>query len=82
MSSARMSWMRSAAHILPPANLLLVIECLIVFLLFAFSAAAQEKTKDLTELNLEDLMNVKVYGASKHMENASDAPSSNATAHQ
>jgi outer membrane receptor for ferrienterochelin and colicins len=49
---------------------------LITFFLSALPAAAQETTKDLTEMTLEDLMNLQVYSASKHMERASDAPSS------
>jgi len=37
---------------------------------------AQQETKDLTETRLEDLANVQVYSASKHMQSTSDAPSS------
>ena len=49
---------------------------LMIFLLFAVSAAAQEATKDLGEASLEELGNIQVYSASKHMQSASDAPSS------
>src|SRR5580698_11323421 len=36
----------------------------------------QPAAQDLSKLNLEDLMNITVYSASKHMQRASDAPSS------
>jgi outer membrane receptor for ferrienterochelin and colicins len=47
-----------------------------IFLLFALTAAAQERTKDLGEASLEELGTIQVYSASKHMQSASDAPSS------
>jgi outer membrane receptor for ferrienterochelin and colicins len=57
----------------------------LTFLLFVFGrfvgpAAAQqgpqEETKNLGEASLEDLGQIQVYSASKHMQKASDAPSS------
>jgi outer membrane receptor for ferrienterochelin and colicins len=50
----------------------------LLFLLFGFvrTAAAQEETNDLGQASLEELGNIKVYSASKHMQSASDAPSS------
>src|SRR3984957_8293228 len=76
-SIVRMSWAgSSSSHGLLWASRLPVIAGLTIFLLFALPAAAQETTKDLTELSLEDLMKVEVYSASKHLQNASDAPSS------
>ena len=36
----------------------------------------QEPIKDLAEASLEQLMNIKVYSASKHLQTASEAPSS------
>jgi outer membrane receptor for ferrienterochelin and colicin len=48
----------------------------IIFLLFALPAVAQETTKDLGTASLEELGNIQVYSASKHMQSASDAPSS------
>jgi outer membrane receptor for ferrienterochelin and colicins len=72
MSVAKASWTGSSLS----ASRLQVIVGLIIFLLFGVPSTAQQKTNDLTELNLEDLMKVEVYSASKHMENASDAPSS------
>jgi iron complex outermembrane receptor protein len=48
----------------------------IILLLSALPAAAQEKTKDLAEASLEELGTIQVYSASKHMQSASDAPSS------
>jgi iron complex outermembrane receptor protein len=54
-----------------------------LFLAFLFSIAAekadcagQEPIPDLSEATLEQLGNVKVYSASKHLQAASDAPSS------
>jgi outer membrane receptor for ferrienterochelin and colicin len=58
-----------------PANLP-ATSWLMIFLLFALPAAAQEQTKDLGEASLEQLGNIQVYSASKHMQSASDAPSS------
>ena len=76
-SVARMPWTRSSrCHTSPSASCLPVIAWLIIFLLFVLPASAQEKTKDLMEVSLEDLVNVEVYSASKHTENVSDAPSS------
>ena len=51
---------------------------LVLFLLFMFAvtAAAQEETKDLGEASLEELGNIQVYSASKHMQSTSDAPAS------
>ncbi len=49
---------------------------LIAFVLLALPAMAQEQKSDLTDLSIEDLMNVEVYGASKHMQSARDAPAS------
>jgi iron complex outermembrane receptor protein len=46
-----------------------------LILLFVLPAPAQD-TKDLGEASLEELANVKVYSASKHMQSTSDAPSS------
>lgn len=72
-----MPWTRSSrCHTSPSASRLPVIAWLIIFFLFVLPASAQEKTKDLMEVRLEDLVNVEVYSASKHTENASDAPSS------
>jgi outer membrane receptor for ferrienterochelin and colicins len=49
---------------------------LMIFLLFAVTATAQEQTKDLGDASLEELGNIQVYSASKHMQSTSDAPSS------
>ena len=56
---------------------------LLVLALFSGSfCRAQEasvpdpQTPDLTQLSLEDLLNVRVYAASKHLESVNDAPSS------
>jgi iron complex outermembrane receptor protein len=54
--------------------------CVCAFLLFAAPARAQEERKDvpadLGQASLEELGQIQVYSASKHMQNASDAPSS------
>jgi outer membrane receptor for ferrienterochelin and colicins len=77
MNFARMLWTGSSpCHTSHSASCLPVIAWLTIFFLFVLPAAAQEKTKDLTQLSLEDLMNVEVYSASKHMQRTSDAPSS------
>ncbi len=49
-----------------------------VLTIFAFTAtaASQQATKDLSNATLEELSNIQVYSASKHMQSASDAPSS------
>ncbi len=46
-----------------------------LFLVLAIPAACQG-TKDLGEASLEELGNIQVYGASKHLQSASDAPAS------
>jgi outer membrane receptor for ferrienterochelin and colicins len=46
-----------------------------IFALTAISFAQQVK-KDLSDASLEELSNIQVYSASKHMQSASDAPSS------
>ena len=48
---------------------------LITFLLSAATALAQQGAKDLTGTSLEDLANIQVYSASKHMQSVSEAPS-------
>jgi outer membrane receptor for ferrienterochelin and colicins len=50
--------------------------CWMIFLLLAVPVAAQEATKDLGEASLEELGNIQVYSASKHLQSAKDAPSS------
>jgi outer membrane receptor for ferrienterochelin and colicin len=42
----------------------------------AQEAQAQEAAPDVSNASLADLANIQVYSASKHLENASDAPSS------
>lgn len=63
---------------LPPAlRRIAASSCWMIFLLFAVPvAAAQEATKDLGEASLEELGNIQVYSASKHLQSAKDAPSS------
>src|SRR3984885_6424466 len=53
-----------------------IVVFLLTVLLFTIPAAAQQGTKDLGEASLEELGNIQVYSASKHMQSASDAPSS------
>ena len=47
---------------------------ILLFLGVCLSARAQQPHKDLTDLSIEDLMNIKVTSASKKAENLSDAP--------
>jgi outer membrane receptor for ferrienterochelin and colicins len=49
-----------------------------LFAIFALTAVAlaQQQTKDLSEASLEELTNIQVYSASKHMQSASEAPAS------
>jgi outer membrane receptor for ferrienterochelin and colicins len=47
-----------------------------VLLLCAATALAQQPAKDLGDASLAELGNIQVYSASKHMQSASDAPSS------
>ncbi len=51
---------------------------LIVMLSFcpAAEAVAQEQTRDLTQMSLEDLLDIKVYSASKFPQKISEAPAS------
>ena len=44
--------------------------------LLSTTTLSQQAAKDLSEASLEDLGKIQVYSASKHMQNASDAPSS------
>src|ERR1700722_10128493 len=44
--------------------------------LLAASVTAQQPPKDLGEASLEELGNIQVYSASKHMQYTSDAPAS------
>jgi outer membrane receptor for ferrienterochelin and colicins len=48
----------------------------LTLLLLSGVCPAQPDTQDLTEASLEELTNIQVYSASKHLQNASDAPSS------
>ena len=52
-----------------------VIRSLALFVLTA-TAFAQQGTKDLSDASLEELTNIEVYSASKHMQSASEAPAS------
>ncbi len=48
----------------------------LLLLLLHLTCFAQNQAKDLSEASLEELTNIQVYSASKHLQNASDAPSS------
>ncbi|HYK89747.1 MAG TPA: TonB-dependent receptor [Acidobacteriota bacterium] len=57
----------------------IVVRALFSILLSAAAvvpAAAQEETRDLTQIPIEELANLEVYSASKFLQKASDAPSS------
>lgn len=49
---------------------------LFLFLLYAVAAHAQQETKDLGDASLQELGKIQVYGASKHLQDVRDAPSS------
>jgi outer membrane receptor for ferrienterochelin and colicins len=49
---------------------------LLIIVLLAIPATAQEQKKDLGDASLEELGTIQVYSASKHLQSASDAPSS------
>jgi len=77
MSVAGTVWVAPSPCLpLPPAPRRMSSSWVVIFLLFALPAAAQEPTKDFGEASLEELANIQVYSASKHMQSASDAPSS------
>ena len=48
----------------------------LAILALAATSSAQQEQKDLSQVSLEELSNIQVYSASKHMQSASDAPSS------
>ena len=64
---------RIEAAILPR---ILIMFLTTFFLIFPAAAEAQPGPKDLTESSLEDLANIQVYSASKHLQNENQAPSS------
>lgn len=77
MSVASTAWvMPSSCHPLSPTRRIPASSWLVSVLLFALSAAAQQATKDLGDASLEELGKIQVYGASKHLQSTSDAPSS------
>jgi len=78
MSVARTVWglLRPHPPIPPASRRIPASSWLIIFLALALPAAAQEAPKDLGEASLEELANIQVYSASKHMQSVSDAPSS------
>jgi outer membrane receptor for ferrienterochelin and colicins len=49
---------------------------LLAIFVLTTAAFAQQGTKDLSEASLEELTNIQVYSASKHLQSASDAPAS------
>jgi len=49
---------------------------LLTILALTATAVAQQGPKDLSEASLEELTSIQVYSASKHMQSASEAPSS------
>ena len=48
----------------------------LILLLCTATAIAQQETKDLGEASLEELGNIQIYSASKHLQSASEAPAS------
>lgn len=77
MSVARTVWVTpSPCHPLSPARRSVSSHWLIILFLLALPGAAQEGTKDIGQASLEELGNIQVYGASKHLQSTSDAPAS------
>jgi outer membrane receptor for ferrienterochelin and colicins len=78
MNIAKTAWVTSSRcqPLAPASRRIPTSSWSIIFLLLALPAAAQETTKDLGAASLEELGNIQVYSASKHMQSASDAPSS------
>jgi len=74
MSVARTDWATSS--LCPPQRPSRRFQWLILIVLFAVPATAQEETKDLGEASLEQLGSIQVYSASKRLQSASDAPAS------
>lgn len=50
--------------------------CIVLYAGVSFAQNPPQQQPDLTRMSLEDVLNVHVYAASKHLQNASDAPSS------
>jgi len=48
----------------------------LTILVLTATAIAQQESNDLSQASLEELTNIQVYSASKHMQSASEAPSS------
>ena len=48
----------------------------LVLLVYAAAAFAQQESKDLSQVSLEELASIQVYSASKHLQSVSEAPSS------
>jgi outer membrane receptor for ferrienterochelin and colicins len=84
-------WQSCSDRLVAAANLRIVADLKIIFvflaaLLIAAPALAQDGSKpeqnetqpekDLGQASLEELGNIQIYSASKHLQNASDAPSS------
>jgi len=50
------------------------LQLMILLLLLALTASAQESTKDIGEASLEELQKIQVFSASKHLQSTRDAP--------
>ncbi len=78
MGVARASWVTcSPRHILSPSTRRSYANSwLMIFLLLAVTADAQQPPKDIGEASLEELANITVYTTSRHTQKVTDAPSS------
>ena len=78
MSFARTAWVTASRcrPLYPARPRIPARSWLIVFLLLASTATAQEQAKDIGDASLEELANITVYTASRHTEKVTDAPSS------
>ena len=77
MNVARKVWGRASTRdTLSSATRRIPASLGMMLLSHRYSAAAQQSPQDLGEASLEELGSIQVYSASKHLQSASDAPSS------
>jgi iron complex outermembrane receptor protein len=60
----------------PRSRFVRKLPCFLLCTLLIMAAGAQQAPEDLSEASLEQLMEVKVYSASKHLQSTAQAPSS------
>ncbi|HZW80061.1 MAG TPA: TonB-dependent receptor [Candidatus Deferrimicrobiaceae bacterium] len=60
----------------PGPRLVTIADCAVLLLLCTATAIAQQESKDLGDVSVQDLEKIQVYSASKHLQDTRDAPSS------